>query len=125
MRARERFCCRLFLNADFFEGKLTKEEEAYRDADEQPSQGKYIVMLRDSTLQNREKASGESKLDFEGLVKQKENMAFFLTKLSKGETLTQQEIQEYCEWKKQFRGIILERFCETQKNAARRRMMLK
>lgn len=103
-----------FLKTEFFEGKLTAEEEAYQDADGQPPQGKYLVLIKEFALQGGEETNGKCCPDLRELTAEKENAAAVLAKLSKEEELTEQEIQKYCEWKKKFQKIILKKFREIQ-----------
>ena len=99
-----------FLCANFYEGKLTKEEEKYRDVDGLPPQGKYIVMLEKIVLPEQKRSAQECYAGLQELKKNREKMAGFLENLMKRTELTEQEIKEYCAWKKEFQEIIIEGF---------------
>lgn len=103
-----------FLRTAFYEGKLTAGEEAYRDADDQPPQGKYIVVLEGLSLPAQEKTGREDILELQCLTDRKTKMAEILSRMIKQEELSQQEVQEYCTWKADFREIITAKFLEIQ-----------
>lgn len=104
-----------FIHASFHEGKLTKEEEGYRDADGQPPCGKYIVFLEDIFLQAQRTEQGKSDCQISDLTKEKGKAAVILEKLKKNEELDEQELNQYCEFKKLFREIIAEEFRAIQR----------
>lgn len=103
-----------FLRAAFYEGKLTAEEETYRDADDQPPQGKCIVVLETPSLPTQKSTDQEDILGLQCLTSRKAEMAKVLSRMIDQKELSQQEIREYCAWKADFREIIIARFCKIQ-----------
>lgn len=103
-----------FLRSVFYEGKLTAGEEAYRDADDQPPEGKYIVVLEGRTLPAQKGTDQEDILELQCLTDRKTQMAEVLSRMIAQEELSQQEVQEYCAWKEDFRKIIIAKFCGIQ-----------
>lgn len=101
-----------FLNSVFYEGKLTAEEKAYRDADDQPPQGKCIVVVEGLALPMQKMTDQEDIFRLQRLTCGKAKMAEVLTRMIAREELSQQELQEYCAWKADFREIIIARFCK-------------
>ena len=99
-----------FLNISLHEGKFTDKEREYKDADGNPPQGKYILVLEgldlgEGTAQNQDisPTMGE-------LAEDKERIAVILKKMIEQSVITEQEKEHYCQWKKRFRKIILARF---------------
>lgn len=103
-----------FLRAVFYEGKLTAEEEKYRDADDQPPQGKCIVVLEELSLPAPKGMEQEDISGLQCLTSRKAKMAEILARMIDQEELSQQEVQEYCAWKADFREIIAARFRKIQ-----------
>jgi len=103
-----------FLRSTFYEGTLTAEEEAYRDADDQPPQGKYIIVLEGLSLPVQKGMDQKDILDLQYLTDRKAKMAEILSRMVAQEELSQQEVQEYCAWKADFRKIIIAKFREIQ-----------
>lgn len=108
-----------FLELVLYEGKLTVEETTYRDADGQEPQGKYIIVLGDLRLHTKKRASQNDVSALNNLTRKKKKMAEFLSQLNAKEELSQQEIREYCAWKREFREIIMERFWDIQSECAK------
>lgn len=103
-----------FLRASFYEGKLTKAEEEYRDVDGQPPQGKYIVIVDRLHLPDQLMTIQEWDDAWKDLRWGSRKAASFLEKLIEGGEPTPQEIEDYCLWKKGFQKIILEGFQKTK-----------
>ena len=99
-----------FVHASIFEVKLTKEEEAYRDEDDLSPQGKFIIVLENIALPDQIKTTQECAAELLVLKEKKVKMAYFLEKMTRKEELTEQEIEEYSAWKREFKKIIIERF---------------
>lgn len=103
-----------FLRAAFYEGKLTAEEETYRDADDQPPQGKCIVVLEMLSLPTQIRTDQEDSFGLQCLTSRKAKMAEILSRMIDQKEVSQQEIREYCAWKADFRKKIIARFCKIQ-----------
>lgn len=103
-----------FLNLVFYEGKLTAEEDAYRDADNQPPQGKCIVVLEGLSLPTQKRTDQDDISGLQCLTRGKAKMAEILARMIAQEELSQQEVQEYCAWKANFREIVIAKFCKIQ-----------
>lgn len=99
-----------FLCASFHEGKLTEAEERYRDADGQPPCGKYIVYLEDIFLQIQKTAQEKNRYRIDALTRKKGSAAVILEKLKRKEKISEQELNQYCDFKKVFREIVIEKF---------------
>ena len=94
-----------FLEIELAELELTEAEKEYRDADNQPPQAKYLVLVKGVREHNPEAKTGEPLT-----AERNQKSVELLRKLVKQEALTQDEKEEYCLWKRDVRVIIWNKF---------------
>lgn len=96
-----------FLEIELEELELTEAEKEYRDADNQPPQAKYLVLVKGVREQNPQ---AETKIRKPLTAERNQKSAELLGKMVKKEPLTQDEKEEYCLWKKDVRAVIWNEF---------------
>ena len=96
-----------FQEVTLAEMELSEQEKTYRDVDGNPPKAKFFVTVDDRCF-----AREESGNKIEKNLSHARNVeaAGILERMIQGEELNQQEVETYCGWKKDFRGIVAREF---------------
>lgn len=96
-----------FLKISYEELELTEAEKQYRDADNKPPKAKYLIVVKKLLESKPECLKGKA----DDLTEERnKEAAEILTKLINKEYLEKWEEEMYCQWKRDFRRLIWEKF---------------
>lgn len=104
-----------FLEINLYKRELSDEEKTWKDMDGQPPKGKYQIIVKEMLTHNPEDPKAKEDTGEELTQERNAEAAAILEKLKLRETLTDQERETYCAWKRDFRRIIWIKFQEIRK----------
>lgn len=98
-----------FLEIEMEQLELTETELQYRDTDNKPPCGKYLVSIKNMQWSDV-KTDAAPELVF--ALERRQQVAAVLKKMINGEETDETEVMAYCLWKKDVRDLIKKKFYE-------------